>query len=162
MAIQFNVRIENFDAIRQRVAGLPQRLRTNILRGAMRAAVAVIRKAARANAPVGRTGNLRRSIRVSTRSFRDGTVRGEVKAGGRLAWYANIVEGGARPHEISVNERLALNLGGRLVKKVQHPGFQGRRFMERAAQDSERPAAEAFERYVQQRVASYINTGQER
>ena len=160
MAAQFTVRIENIDAIRQRLSGLSQRLRTNIMRGGMRAAVAVIRKLAREEAPRGRTGNLRRSIRVSTRSFRDGTVTGTIKAGGPVAFYANIVEVGAQPHSISVTRANALALGPRtFVKAVDHPGFAGRGYMRKAAEQGERAASAAFEQYVQQRVASYMETG---
>ena len=164
MPVQFNVKIQGFDILKQRLSALPERLRRNIMRGGMRAAVAIIRKAARANAPVGRTGNLRRSIRVSTRAFRDGWVEGTVKAGGKLAYYANIVEVGAKAHPIRVTRAAnALNLGGRaLVKSVQHPGFQGRRYMERAAKQSEVPASNAFAAYVNNRVGIFLATGRDR
>jgi len=154
---EFQIRIQGFDALKRRLGLVEQRLRRNILRGAMRAATAVIRKAARALVPLGRTGNLRRSIRVSTRAFADGRVVGTVKAGGKLAWYANIVEAGARPHVITSRDRTgkgALQVGGRVVRSVQHPGFRGRRYMARAAEQSEAAASSAFERYVQQRVAA--------
>lgn len=164
MAVQLNIKLQGFDVLKERLSALPDKLRRNIMRGGMRAAVAVIRGVARNLVPVGRTGNLRRSIRVSTRAFRNGRIEGTVKAGGKLAYYANIVEGGARPHQISVTRAAkALNLGGRaLVKKVQHPGFQGRRFMQSAANQSETAASNAFAQYVNNRVDLFLTTGRER
>jgi len=164
MAVQLNIKLQGFDVLKQRLSALPGKLRRNIMRGGMRAAVAVIRGAVRNLVPVGRTGNLRRSIRVSTRAFRNGRIEGKVTAGGKLAYYANIVEGGAKPHQISVTRAAkALNLGGRvLVKKVQHPGFQGRRFMERAANQSEAAASNAFAQYVNNRVDLFLTAGRER
>jgi HK97 gp10 family phage protein len=162
MAVQFKVTIEGFEALKNRLQRLPERLRTNIMRGAMRAAVAVLRRLARDNVQqFSRTGNLRRSIRVSTRSFRNGTVTGTVKAGGPRAYYANIVEVGARPHAIRVKRANALALGPRtFVKAVQHPGFAGRRYMQQAAERGEKPASDAFAAYVQQRVVKFMATGQ--
>ena len=164
MAVQLNIKLQGFDVLKQRLSALPERLRRNIMRGGMRAAVAVIRGVARNLVPVGRTGRLRRSIRVSTRAFRDGRIEGKVTAGGKLAYYANIVEGGAKPHEIRVSGAAkALNLGNRvLVKKVQHPGFQGRRFMERTANQSEAAASNAFANYVNYRVDLFLATGRDR
>lgn len=164
MAVQLNIKLQGFDVLKQRLSALPERLRRNIMRGGIRAAAAVIRGVARNLAPLGRTGNLRRSIQVSTRAFRDGRIEGKVTAGGKLAYYANIVEAGARAHQISVTRAAkALNLGGRvLVKKVQHPGFQGRRFMERAANQSEAAASDAFAKYVNNRVDLFLATGRDR
>ena len=164
MAVQLNIKLQGFDVLKQRLSALPGKLRRKIMRGGVRAAVAVIRGVARNLVPIGRTGNLRRSIRVSTRAFRDGRIEGKVTAGGKLAYYANIVEAGARAHQISVTRAAkALNLGGRvLVKNVQHPGFQGRRFMERAANQSEAAASDAFAKYVNNRVDLFLATGRDR
>lgn len=164
MAVQLNIKLQGFDVLKQRLSALPGKLRRNIMRGGVRAAVAVIRGVARNLVPVGRTRNLRRSIRVSTRAFRDGRIEGKVTAGGKLAYYANIVEGGAKPHEIRASGAAkALNLGNRvLVKRVQHPGFQGRRFMERTANQSEAAASNAFANYVNYRVDLFLATGRDR
>lgn len=155
----FSVKLEGFDTLKARTEALPQKLQRNILRGGMRAAVGVIRKLAREFVPV-RTGKLRRSIRASARSFRDGRLVGTVTSGGKGAWQANIIEVGAKPHKIRARRGKALSIGrGGYVKQVDHPGHRAYRYMERAATQGEKPAADAFSNYVQTRVSRYMSTG---
>lgn len=94
---------------------LPAKVEKNILRGALTAGAKPIKKQAMANIH-SRSGELARSIRVSTR-FKDGKVVASIsawkkrlaskkKGGGVLgdAYYANWVEYGTRQHLISVQE----------------------------------------------------------
>ena len=155
-----HVKIVGLDVVRSRLRALPLRLRTNIMRGGLRAAARVVQIASRQEAPRGKTGNLRRSISVSTRSKLGGAVvEAKVKAGGRRAWYANIVESGAKPHRIEARRGKALQIGPAFVASVQHPGFAGRGFMAKARERSAVPANLAFQRYVDQRIATFWNTG---
>lgn len=50
--------------------------------------------------------------------------------GGNQPWHINVVEHGAKPHEIKAKPGGYLRLmGGRFVKSVQHPGLSARGFM---------------------------------
>lgn len=149
---EFSVRLEGVDEVRTRLALFPQRLRRNILRGAIRAAAVVMRKGVQARVPV-RTVALRRSVTVSTRAYADGRVEGKVTVGGRKAFYANIVEVGAKQHVIRAATAGALNLGnGRIVEEVRHPGFRGRGFVAATQAAEAAPASRAFFEYAQVRI----------
>lgn len=75
---------------------LPAKVEANILRGAVRAGQKVVLEKAQAMVPA-KSGNLRRSIRVKTdfKAARRGFVRADVVAGGKMAWYAHILEFGS-------------------------------------------------------------------
>jgi len=101
---------------------LPVRIERNVMRGAVNAGGQVFRKEARANVPV-KSGDLRKSIRVSVRvSTKAGVIDGTVKAGDRKAFYAHMVEFGTQRHIIKARKGGMLNINGRLVSQVDHPG----------------------------------------
>jgi hypothetical protein len=50
------------------------------------------------------------------------------------AWYINIVEYGARAHDIFPRDKKALHFGSEFALVVHHPGFAARRFMADALQ----------------------------
>lgn len=81
---------------------LPVKVERNIMRAALRAGAAVLREEAKANVPVD-SGDLRRSIRVTT-SFKKGIVRAAVKTDPTIAFYAQMVEYGTKPHLIKVQD----------------------------------------------------------
>lgn len=118
---------------------LPAKLEANIMRSALRQGANVIRDQAKANVPV-KSGDLRDSIKISTRSKR-GVVSASVKAGNRKAWYAHIIEfTGAVPHKIKAKGKGWLAFGGFFGKSVQHPGMKAKPFM-RPALDARSSAA---------------------
>lgn len=167
-----SVRIQGADALILRLSLLEKGRARNILRGGLRAASKPLIARARQLVPVSglnprdrfmrgrarggkfgrRPGDLQRSIRFSSRGFSDGSLYAEVKAGGRQAFYAHMVERGTRPHEITPRNARALAAGGKPVAKVRHPGARAARYMERAAAQAARPASEAFRAYVAARL----------
>ena len=149
------VEIQGLDELYRVLQELPVRIEKNVLRGGLRAGATVLRDEAKRNVPV-RSGALRDSIRVSTRARR-GVVNALIRAGGgravkgkaQGAFYAHIVEFGAKPHVIrsrTPGGKLRLQ-GGQLVSAVHHPGSQPRRFM--------RPAFDRGGRKAVDRTAEY-------
>jgi len=144
---------------------LPDKLSRNVLRGALRAAARVVEKEAEATTAFkDKSGELRASIRVSTR-FRRGRLMARVVAGNELAWYAHIIERGAREHVITAGGKLSarqinkaiktgsLRIGNNLVGiQVRHPGLRPRHFMKAALEKSARRSAEAAREYMRARL----------
>lgn len=178
MPLDINITVQNIEPVQERLSVLEQRLQQKILRQGLNAAVGVIRREVQATAPV-QTGALKRAIRSSTRRYADGRIVGRVTIGGinkrtgEKVWYARLVEGGVKPHEIRPRRgkralrvavgSFARSVGGRDVffKRARHPGFKGRFFMRRALQQSKARAISAFETYVANRVQALITTGQD-
>ena len=171
---RLRVQVEGLGDIQRRIAAMPGVVQRRILRGALRAGGSVLRKYLRREAPVSkerrldytgraphRSGALRRSVRVGVPFVRAGRVSVRISAGGREAFYAHIVEGGAKAHRIARRAGgRALSIGGRFVAgAVNHPGFRGRFFARLAAAKGEQPAVQAFRAYVDDKVSQYWRTG---
>ena len=124
------------DALGKRIGG--RYLRGVLIKGARPLVVAAKRNASNADV----TGETTRSIgvvaaRVSERtaSIRVGPRRGN----GYKGWYAHFQEYGTAPHVIAALPGKFLNVGGRPVKRVNHPGTAAQPFM-RPAVDEQLPA----------------------
>lgn len=136
---------------------LPAKIEANIMRGAMRAGSKVMAEIAKEQVPVD-SGDLRRSIRVTTRSRR-GQVSATVRAGDKKAYYAHMVEFGTAQHLIPKPtkkkplKRISLFFGGKVVSQVQHPGTSPQPFMRPALDKGMQPALDAFAEYVRKRLA---------
>jgi HK97 gp10 family phage protein len=158
---------------------LPAKMEQNVLRGALRAGVKVLRDEAAQRAPVaapsrgGRKnygnyrGLLRDSVRISVNTKR-GTVTARVKAGGSdwqtkgkpIAFYAHIVHQGTKPHLIKPKKYSgfgALRIAGRWVSQVMHPGIRGNPFMSKAISSKQRDALIAMRNYIAKRLVKKHN-----
>lgn len=144
------IRIEGAEQIARALQELPAKVGRNYLRGALRAAAAVYRDRARQEAPV-RSGALRRSIRISTRS-RGALVTASVKIGGKLAPHAILVHGGTRPHTIRARHK-GMALLNTVRSTVEHPGARANPFMDRAYRLASVAAVEAAQQYLVRRIA---------
>ena len=135
------------------LASLEHKARRRVVSAGVRAGNKVLRDTARSLAP-SRTGTLRKSINSSIKLDRaTGIVRGTIYAGKatkamqkkkQTAYYAHMVHGGTKPHEISVPKRKGMTVGGAVVQRVMHPGSRPNPWMERAAQTAFQRAVEAF------------------
>ena len=135
---------------------LPVKIERNVMRGAVNAGGQVFRKEARANVPV-KSGDLRNSIRVSVRvSTKAGRVDGTVKAGDRKAFYAHMVEFGTQRHVIKARKGGMLNIGGRLVSQVDHPGARAKPFMRPAFDKAGQASIAAFADYIRKRLPTEV------
>lgn len=97
------VTLRGMEQLDRRLLDLEPKLSRSILRTAVRRAANVVRDAARAGAPKGKTGVLRRSIRTTLRRGKPGLTVASVSAGsstaaqkrrGQDAFYARFVERG--------------------------------------------------------------------
>ena len=130
---------------------LPAKIEGNIMRGAMRAGAKVFADRAKQMVPV-KSGQLRDSIKVSTRSKR-GRVSATVRAGGKKAFYAHMVEFGTARHFIKPRKRKSLFFAGIAREVVDHPGASPKPFMRPALDGGQVEAVNAAADYIRKRLA---------
>lgn len=147
-------KIKGGSELQKALSSLPARMERNLLRAGLRAGANVIRNEARQNIN-SRTGELAKSVRVSTRS-RGGTVTASVKAGNAKAFYAHMVEFGTAPHMLykgANNKSAVLNIAGALVSaKVKHPGAKAAPFLRPAFDAKQAEAVRAVGERIKQRL----------
>ncbi len=125
--------------------GLPEKLQRKALANALRAGGRVVRDAARARVPV-KSGALKRSIRVTL--VRRGpaliarVVAGRTKKKGD-PFYAWMVEGGTRPHDIRPKGKKSLFLAGLFKEEVRHPGSKPKPYLGPALEAGAQAALDA-------------------
>lgn len=146
--------IEGLVELDRMLKELPAKLEGTVVRGGLRAGATVLQKAARELAPV-RTGKLRASIKVST-GIRNGRVYSRVRAGGKDAYYAHMVEFGTAAHVIQGKRGGWLNIGGRWALKVNHPGAMMKPFMRTAVDGFQGDAVDAMAAYLRERTPREI------
>lgn len=129
---------------------LPAKIERNIMRSALRQGANVIRKEAQATVPVD-SGDLRKSIKVRTRSLR-GQVTATVQT---RDFKAHWIEFGTEPHEITPRKpEGALAFGDQVVKSVQHPGTKAQPFMRPAADSKVNEAIVAVGEQIRKRLST--------
>lgn len=109
-----------------------------MLRRALAAGAATIRKAAQVHAPV-RTGELRKSIRVATRRVAQFGFEARVLAD---VWYAHFVELGTKPHPQKKSHRLDDDRRRRRL----HPGAAAKPYLRPAFDERKAEAVELVRR----------------
>lgn len=148
------VKVEGLAELHRLLQDLPAKLEANVLRGGMRAGAKVIEAEAKRIVPVGtgpQAGELRDSVRVSVRSIK-GKVQATIKAGGKKAWYARLVEFGTAAHLIRPKNRKSLFFAAIAREEVHHPGAKKKPFM-RPALDSKAPqAVQTLADYIRARL----------
>ena len=135
---------------------LPARVEGNVVRGGLRAAAKVVETEAKRLCPVGKTGDLRDSIRVSLRS-KHGRISATVKAGDAKAYYAHMVEFGTARHWIKPKNRKSLFVAGLLREAVDHPGAKKEPFMRPAIDGKANEAIDAMAVYLRERIPKEID-----
>lgn len=133
---------QEFDAslkdLLKRLDQVPGKIEANIVRGALRVALKPIFEAAKADAPVGETGRLQQSVRISSGiKAKRGEVISQVKAGGKTpngyAFHAYMVERGTKPHG-------------------KHPGTPARPFMQNAFDEHSDEFVQLYSDYMRKRI----------
>ena len=135
---------------------LPARVEGNVVRGGLRAAAKVVEMEAKRLCPVGKTGALRDSIRVTLRS-KHGHISATVKAGNAKAFYAHMVEFGTARHWIKPKNRKSLFVAGLLREAVDHPGAKKEPFMRPAIDGKANEAIDAMAAYLRERIPKEID-----
>lgn len=140
--VGFAIRIEGLDEVKRALRELPKKLERNVVRGGLRAAAKIVADEAKRRVPV-RRGFLQKSIRISSR-VKNGLVTVSVKAGGKGARHAHLVELGTKPHLI----------GRRGFKSapIRHPGAKPKPYMKPAFESKVQAAIATFVDYVQRRL----------
>jgi|VirMetMinimDraft_7_1064189.scaffolds.fasta_scaffold37040_4 HK97 gp10 family phage protein len=146
-----NVRVKGLSELNAALQTLPAKIEANVLRSAMRAGANVIKDEAKANVPVA-TGTLKAGIKVST-SNRRGTVTAKVKTTGKHAYIAKWLEYGTAAHRI-VSKGKGLNIGGVVVRSVDHPGISPRPFLRPALDSKAQQAVVAVGNAIKKRLAT--------
>ena len=121
--------ILGFDEIQQILDTFQPKVEKRVLKRSLTKGALVIKKIAKANAPSGRTGNLRKSIKHRTGRAPIVQVYAQ---GGRDSkndgWYAHIIERGSVPHSL---RKGALSKSGYMQNQTpKHPGNRATYFME--------------------------------
>lgn len=151
-----SVEIRGLAELHKTLQELPAKIERNVLRGGLRAGAKVMEAAAKERVPV-KHGDLRASIRVSMRtSSKAGTVRAQVKAGNKKAWYAHLVEFGTARHWIKPKNRKSLFIAGLMKEVVDHPGAKQKPFMRPAFDGKWRAAIDAMAAYIRARLPKEI------
>lgn len=121
---------------------LPAKVEANVSRNGLRAGAAVMNRILKDKMPV-KSGRLKKSARISTRSRR-GQVSAKIVVGGGGAWYASIVEFGAKAHPIQPEKGKAIFIeDGVFRASAQHPGFSGKGYFRAAVDEGTGPASAA-------------------
>ena len=130
---------------------LPAKIEQNVMRSALRAGAKVIADEAKVRVPVGDSGLLRDSIRVSTRA-RKGRVSASAKAGDKKAFYWRWVEYGTAAHEIRPKNGKSLFFSGLFSELIDHPGARAKPFMRPAFDNKANEAIQAVGRMIGKRL----------
>lgn len=155
-----DIHIKGGAELQKILSQLPVSIEKNVMRGAVSAGARVIRDKAKQNAPLD-DGDLKKSIRASSRYEGNGRITGKVKAGGRrtskrrAVWYASMIEFGVAAHKIFAKAGGVLNFNGITATSVQHTGFTARPFMRPAFDSESKHAVQAAGNYIRKRLAKF-------
>lgn len=136
---------------------LSVKIERNILRSALRAGANVLKEEAKTNVPI-ESGDLRKSVRISTRAKR-GVVTASLRAGDAKAFYWHFVEFGTAAHHIKSKNGRALSFAGVLAGFINHPGARAKPFLRPALDAKADQALEAVGMQIRKRLTlEGINT----
>jgi hypothetical protein len=135
------------------LAELPQKMARNVLSGGLRAGAIPIRDDARSRIH-DVSGDLAKGIKVKTKT-RGATVIARVVVTGDHAFIAHMLEyTGAAPHLITAQHGNALDIGGKFVATIHHPGFQAKPFLRPALDAKAAEATVKAAEYIKYRLAT--------
>jgi len=161
------ITVQGLSDLQKMLDELPAKIEVNIMRGALRQGANVYRDRARANAPVGKTGRLKKSIKVKT-TLRKGKAISQIVAGGGDAFYAKFVEFGTAsfyegngrtvgaPYKIEPKNKKALKFGEVFSASAVHEGVRPTGFMRRAFDGGTSEVIEEVAAYVRMRIGREI------
>jgi HK97 gp10 family phage protein len=152
----------------------PVKFEKAVMRGAVRAGTNVFLKRAKSMVPVD-SGDLRKSLRVSSAKAPRGLVKarltagGSRKKGGKSVYYANMIEFGTgafysgtgtkgkrKPYKISTKTKKGLTVGDGVRGEVMHPGIKPQPFMRPAFDGGTSEAIQAMADYIKGRITKEL------
>jgi len=131
---------------------LAPKIERNVMRGALRAGMNVVKPMAVANARKA-SGLYAAGLKVGTRA-RGGRVTANLKATGPHAYLGRWIEFGTRAHNIAAKTGGFLSFGGIFTKSVAHPGARPYPHMRPALDANAAAAVQAAAEYMKARLAS--------
>lgn len=167
MASDQSISVSGLADLQKMLDELPAKIEANIMRGALRQGANVYRDRARAAAPVGKTGRLRKSIKVKT-NVKRGKATSQVVAGGGDVFYAKFVEFGTAsfyegtgrtvgaPYKIKPTVRKAMKFGDVFTEYSVHEGVRPTGFMRKAFDGGTHEVIEQVADYVRMRIGREI------
>ena len=147
-----DVHVTGLSELQKFLDELPVKIEKNIMRGALRAGMNVVKPVAQANAHKV-SGLMAAGLKVGTR-VRVGTVTASLKATGPHGFLAKWVEFGTRAHNIASKTGGWLSFGGIFAKSVAHPGARPFPFMRPALDGQAQNAVIAAGEYIKNRLAT--------
>lgn len=146
-----DVKIEGLAELERDLQQFVIKLLRNVMRAALRMAAKVFLEVAMRLVPVGKSGALRRSLKIFMRTRR-GVPVAYVRAGDKEAWYAHLVEFGTVAHFIKPKNRKSLFFASLARELVKHPGAKKRPFMRPAFDEGAPRAIQAMAAYMRRRI----------
>lgn len=144
--------VKGLDQVDRALATLAPKLQKNVMRGALRAGMAVIKPEAQKNIH-SVSGELAAGLKIGTKT-KGAQVIANLKATGPHAFIGHLLEfTGASAHVIMPSVKKALRIGGAAVASVDHPGFGPKKFMRPAMDAKAGPAVVAVGTYIKRRIS---------
>lgn len=147
--IRFGIKVKGLKELSAFLDQFPMKLKTNVMRGALRAGMKPIRDEARRLVPVD-SGELREGLKVSVRA-KGNMVTASLKVKGphrHLAYWYEFT--GARAHRLPG----PLVIDGHVVAGADHPGVKPHPFLRPALDGRAQDAIVAAAEYIKQRLAT--------
>ena len=151
--------VHGLEELRMSLQRMQKNVVKKVLGKAVRASAKPMQKQAKANAPV-KSGSLRRSMYVKVKRYPGGNIAAiigprkgakQYKATKRKAartedaYYAYMVEGGTKPHQMDAVNAVAMLVPGHgFFARVHHPGTKPTHFMRRAFREKQKKSAKEF------------------
>jgi HK97 gp10 family phage protein len=143
---------QSLKLLMQSMDALPARIEANLIRGALRAAAKPVFETAKANIPMS-SGDLKASLRISSAiKKKAGEIVVSVKAGGKKAFYAHMVEMGTARHFI----KGPVSIGGKVMRNIDHPGAAAKPFMRPAFDAMGQASVDAYARYIEAKLPAAL------
>ena len=146
------VNVKGLSELSEFLDQLPTKVQNNVMRGALRAGMSPVKEDAKTHAAVA-SGLLRDGLKVTT-SNKAGVVTASLKATGKHARLAHLVEFGTSAHSIEAKDGGALSFGGGFVQHVDHPGARAHPFMRPAFDGQAQNAVVAAAEYMKERLST--------
>jgi HK97 gp10 family phage protein len=147
-----SVHIKGLSDLNRFLEQLAPKVEANVMRGALRAGMNVVKPIAQANIH-SVSGELARGLKVGTRR-RGSRVIANLKATGRHSHIAHLVEFGTRAHNIAARGKGWLSFLNVFAKSVDHPGARARPFLRPALDGQAQAATIAAGEYIKNRLAT--------
>lgn len=149
------VEIKGLAELQEVLKSFPQRVAKNIMSRSVYAGAAVVRDDARKRAPTGKTGKLKKSIRIKKARARRGSTEVIYRVY-TAAYYGHMVERGTKAHHIERVNAKALKIGKDYIIEFDHPGAKKKPFLRPALDENTRAIIDAMRLKMKAGIDLYV------